>query len=90
MDKQKAAERIRKLLEGRVARVIGCEPADLPHMKIGSMAHFLFLIQGDGQTMPGFETAMSALGILIGFELIWDLPEKDKRQAEEEKPQVIN
>jgi len=37
-DKQKAAAAIRALLERRIGRLLGCEPSELPHMKIGSMA----------------------------------------------------
>jgi hypothetical protein len=35
------------------------------------MAHFLFLLVGDSEVMPGFNTAMSALRDLVGFELMW-------------------
>jgi hypothetical protein len=84
VDKKLAAEKIRKLLETRVARLLGCEPADLPHMKIGSMAHFLFLLAGDSQTMPGFDTSMSALLQVLGFDLTWDVEPKD-----ETEPKVV-
>ena len=57
MDKKIAAEKIRALLEGRIARLLGCDVGDLHSMKIGSMAHFLFLLIGDSEVMPGFNTS---------------------------------
>ena len=87
MDKQKAAAAIRALLERRIARLLGCEPADLPRMKIGSMAHFLFLLAGDAQTMPGFDTAMGTLIQVLGFNLTWDV---EPKAEETPTPQVVN
>ena len=85
MDKKLAAEKIRALLEGRVARLLGCEPSELSHMKIGTLAHFLFLLVGDSEVMPGFNTAMSALRLLIGFDLMWDV---EPKAEEAETPKV--
>ena len=65
LDRKVAAEKIRFLLEGRLARLLGCEPSELSHMKIGTLAHFLFLLVGDSEVMPGFNTAMSALRLLV-------------------------
>ena len=73
MDKKIAAEKIRALLEARVSRMIGCDAADLPTLKIGSMAHFLFLLVGDSEAMPGFNTAMTVLRDLVGFEAMRSL-----------------
>ena len=75
LNKKLTAEKIRTLLEARVARLLGCQPQDLPLTKIGSMAHFLFLVIGDSEVMPGFNTALSALKDLIGFDLMWDVNE---------------
>ena len=86
MDKKIAAEKIRALLEGRVARLLGCEPSELSHMKIGTLAHFLFLLVGDSEVMPGFNTAMSALRLLIGFDLMWDV---EPKAEEAETPKVV-
>ncbi len=77
--KTKAAENIRKLLLGRIARLLGCEPSDLSAMRIGTMVHFLFLLIGDSEVMPGFNTAVTALRDLLGHELLWAL----------EKPEVV-
>jgi hypothetical protein len=88
VDKQKASARIRALLEQRICRLLGCEPCELPHMKIGSMAHFLFLLAGDAQTMPGFDTAMGALLQVLGFNLTWDV--EPKEETETPTPQVVN
>jgi len=55
-------------------------------MKVGSMAHFLFLLVGDSEVMPGFNTAMSALRLLIGFDLMWDV---EPKAEEAETPNVV-
>lgn len=89
MDKKIAAEKIRALLEARVARMIGCDAADLRTLKIGSMAHFLFLLIGDSEAMPGFNTAMAVLRDLVGFEAMWSL-EKSEAEVEETPKVVIN
>jgi len=88
VDKEKAAAAIRALLERRIARLLGCEPADLPRMKIGSMAHFLFLLAGDSQAMPGFDTSMGALLQVLGFDLTWDV--EPKEETETPTPEVVN
>jgi hypothetical protein len=87
VDKKLAAEKIRALLEGRIARLLSCEVGDLHSMKIGSMAHFLFLVVGDSEVMPGFNTALTALRDLIGFELMWSAgkTEEGGNQLMEEK-----
>ena len=85
LDKKLAAEKIRALLEGRIARLLGCEPSDLSSMRIGSMAHFLFLLIGDSEMMPGFNTAMSALVQLLGRDLLWEEPKAE----ETETPKVV-
>jgi hypothetical protein len=90
VDKKIAAEKIRALLEARVARMIGCEAEDLPTLKIGSMAHFLFLLIGDSETMPGFNTAMTVLRDVVGFELMWSAEKTEAANAEEAPKAVIN
>lgn len=87
MDKKLAAEKIRALLESRIARLLGCDVGDLHSMKIGSMAHFLFLLVGDSEVMPGFNTALTALRDLIGFELMWSA---GKTEEGETPKAVIN
>jgi hypothetical protein len=89
VDRKLAAEKIRALLEGRIARLLGCDVGDLHSMKIGSMAHFLFLLIGDSEVMPGFNVAMVALRDLIGFELMWSVEKVDGVEQPEEKP-VVN
>ena len=88
MDKKLAAEKIRTLLEGRIARWLGCDVGDLHSMKIGSMANFLFLLVGDSEVMPGFNTAVTALRDLIGFELMLSV-EKTEAAKVEEAPKVV-
>ena len=90
MDKKIAAERIRALLEGRIARLLACDVGDLHSMRIGSMAHFLFLLIGDSEVMPGFNTALTALRDLIGFELMWSVEKTEAANAEEAPKVVIN
>jgi len=90
LDRKVAAEKIRSLLEGRVARLLGCDIGDLHSMKIGSMAHFLFLMVGDSEVMPGFNTAMSTLRDLIGFELMWSVDKTEEAKVEEAPKVVIN
>jgi hypothetical protein len=85
LDKKLAAEKIRALLEGRIARLLGCEPSDLSSMKIGSMAHFLFLLIGDSEMMPGFNTALSALVQLLGRDLLWE----ELKSEEADAPKVV-
>jgi len=85
LDKKLAAEKIRALLEGRIARLLGCEQSDLSSMKIGSMAHFLFLLVGDSEVMPGFNSAMSALLHLLGRDLLWEEPKSEEADA----PKVV-
>ena len=81
MDKKIAAEKIRALLEGRIARLLGCNVGDLHSMKIGSMAHFLFLLVGDSEVMPGFNASLTALRDLIGFELMWSVEKTDEAKV---------
>jgi hypothetical protein len=84
VDKKIAAEKIRALLDSRIARLLGCGP-DLPHMRLGTLAHFLFLLIGDSEMMPGFNTAMSALVQLLGRDLLWEEPKTE----ETETPKVV-
>ena len=44
----------------------------------------LFLLIGEAQTMPGFDSAMGALLQVLGFELTWDVEPK-----EETEPKVV-
>jgi hypothetical protein len=87
VDKKLAAEKIRALLEGRIARLLGCEPSDLSSMKIGSMVHFLFLLVGDSEMLSGFNSAMSALLQLLGRDLLWEEPKPEEADTPKE---VIN
>jgi hypothetical protein len=83
VDKKLAAERIRARLERRIAVVLGCQPGELPHMKIGSLAHFAFLLEGTEQTIGGFETTMRALIDLLGHDVVWETtPEPNPEPVE--------
>jgi hypothetical protein len=91
MDKKSAAEKVRTRLEKRVALLLGCPPDELPRMKIGTMAHFLFLLEGCDQTIGGFETSMHALITLLGHEIVWADPTKVEAQedTQPEPPKVV-
>jgi hypothetical protein len=90
VDKKIAAEKIRALLEGRISRLLGCDVGDLHSRKIGSMAHFLFLLIGDSEVMPGFNMALTPLRDLIGFELMWSVEKTEAANVEEGPKVVIN
>ncbi len=69
----------------RIARLVGCDVQELPFLKPGSCAHLLFLLIGDSEVMPGFNTALSALVQLLGRDLLWEEPKAE----EAETPKVI-
>jgi hypothetical protein len=90
VDKKIAAQKIRKRLEKRVGLLLGCPHDELPRMKIGTMAHFLFLLEGTEQTIGGFETSMHALITLLGHEIVWMAPNKVEVDDEKlELPKVV-
>jgi hypothetical protein len=82
VDKKLATERIRARLERRISLVLGCQPCELPHMKIGSLAHFAFLLEGTDQTIGGFETTMRALIDLLGHDIVWETTPEPKPEPE--------
>ena len=82
MDKKRAAERIRARLEKRISLALGCQPSELPRLKIGTLAHFAFLLEGTEQTIGGFETSMHALIQTLGHEVVWELEPKPEPEAE--------
>jgi len=89
VDKHAAAKRIRKRLEQRLANFLGCETHDLAPLKLGSLIHTLFLLEGDTEVLPGFNTAMGAVLQLLGRELLWENVEP-KVAVAETKSEVIN
>jgi len=52
-------------------------------MKIGSLAHFAFLLEGTEQTIGGFETTMRALIDLLGHEIVWEIEPESKPESVE-------
>jgi hypothetical protein len=86
MNKELAAKKIRAFLENRIAHLLDCKPEEIPRMKLGSMAHLLFLLIGDSEMMPGFNTTLSALVLLLGPELLWDI---EPKAEEVETPKVV-
>jgi hypothetical protein len=94
VNKKLAAQKIRTRLEGRLAYVLGCEPQELPQMKIGSMIHLAFLLEGTQETIGGFHTTISVVLDLLGHEIVWDINGAESgRESEEDAPakaEVIN
>jgi hypothetical protein len=90
VDKKIAAEKIHALLEVRISRLLGCDVGDLHSMKTGSMAHFSFLLVGDSEVMPGFNTALTALRDLIGFDKIRNhlLPRRHRKSHTNSLPRT--
>ena len=88
MDKKIAAEKIRARLEKRLASFLGCEPHELPRMKLGTLVHTAFLLWGDGEELGGFLTTMGAVLQLVGHEIVWE--NVDPKEAEETPKVVIN
>ena len=88
MDKKLAAEKIRSRLEKRLASFLGCEPHELPRMKLGTLVHTAFLLWGDGEELGGFLTTMGAVLQLVGHEIVWENIEP--KEAEETPKVVIN
>ena len=87
VDKRATAGRIRKRLEQRLATFLGCETLDLAPLKLGSLIHTLFLLEGDTEVLPGFNTAMGAVLQLLGRELVWENTEP--KAEETETPKVV-
>jgi hypothetical protein len=88
VDKKLAAEKIRARLEKRLATFLACEVGELPRMKIGTLTHTLFLLEGDQETIGGFHTTMGGLNQILGHEIVWDI--EVKNEEEKEKAQVIH
>jgi len=87
MDKKLAAEKIRARLEKRLASYLGCEPHELPRMKLGTLVHTAFLLWGGGEGLGGFHTSMGGVLQLVGHEIVWDT---EPKEAEETSKVVIN
>ena len=51
-------------------------------MKIGTLAHFAFLLEGTEQTLGGFETSMHALIDTLGHDIVWDVSPEPKSEPE--------
>lgn len=83
MDKKIAEQKIRERLEHRIAAALGCQPSELPHMKMGSLVHFTFLLDGTSQTIGGFDTTMRALLDLLGHEIVWEIEPEHKAETPE-------
>jgi hypothetical protein len=82
VDKKLAVEKIRVRLEKRIANFLGCEIADLPSMKIGTLVHMLFLLWGDSEELGGFHTSMGGVLQILSHEIVWDLePKEEKKEA---------
>ncbi len=87
MDKQLAAEKIRARLEKRLATFLGCEPHEVPRMKLGTLVHTLFLVWGDSEELGGFHTSMSGMMQILSHEIVWDI--ETPKTGEAETPKVV-
>jgi len=88
VDKKLAADKIRALLEKRIAETLGCEPSELPHMTPGVLVHFAFLLKGNSHELGGFGASMEAVLKTLGNDIAWGV--EPKEEAETVKPEVIN
>ena len=88
MDKKLAAEKIRALLEKRIAETLGCQPSELPHMTLGVLVHFAFLLKGNSHELGGFGASMETVLKTLGNDIAWGV--EPKGEAETAKPEVIN
>jgi len=84
--KKLAAEKIRARLEKRLWSFIGCEPHEVPRMKLGTLVHTAFLLWGDGEELGGFHTSMDGVLQLVGREIVWEIEPKTE---EAETPKVV-
>jgi hypothetical protein len=87
LDKKLAADKVRAILEKRIARTLDCKPQELPRMKLGTLIHFVFLLDGTSEELGGFNTTMSAAIQLVGHEILWKEESEEKTQ---DKDEVIN
>lgn len=86
MDKKLAAEKIRTRLERRLSTFLGCEPHEVPRMKLGTLVHTLFLLWGDSEELGGFHTSMSGVMQILSHEIVWDI---EPKAEEAETPKVV-
>ena len=87
MDKKLVAEKVRARLEKRLATFLGCEPHELPRMKLGTLVHTLFLLWGDSEELGGFHTSMAGMIQILNHEIVWDI---EPKETEETPREVIN
>ena len=81
------AEKVRARLEKRLATFLGCEPHELPRMKLGTLVHTLFLLWGDSEELGGFHTSMAGMIQILNHEIVWDI---EPKETEETPREVIN
>lgn len=89
MDKTRVAANIRLHLERRLAATLECDTRDLRHIKIGTLVHLVFLVNGDSESIGGFNTTMRGVLELIGNDLVWQTPEDTSVEETKEKA-VVN
>jgi hypothetical protein len=87
VDKKLGAEKIRVRLEKRLASFLGCQPHELPRMKLGTLVHTLFLLWGDSEELGGFHTSMDGVLQLVGREIMWEI--ETPKTEEAETPKVV-
>jgi hypothetical protein len=88
VDKKLAADKIRAMLEKRIAETLGCQPSELPYMRLGVLVHFAFLFKRNSHELGGFGASMEAVLKTLGNDIVWNV--EPKTEAETAKPEVIN
>ena len=83
-----SAQKIRALLEKRIAEILGCQPSELPYMNLAVLVHFAFLLKGNSHELGGFGASMEAVLKTLGNDIAWGV--EPKEEAETAKPEVIN
>jgi hypothetical protein len=89
MNRELAAQKTRSCLESRIASILECQPSDLPHLKLGSLLDFAFLLKGHSEELGGFHTSMHALLDLLGHEIVSEVEPKEGAQESPSK-ELIN
>ena len=89
-DNEFMARKIRQHLERRVAHALECKANEIPHLKLGTLCHFLFLLLGDEETIGAFHTSMAALLTLLGHGIVWETEPKEELQDKAPAKDVVN
>lgn len=91
MDKNRAADNIRRHLERRIAFLLNVKPEELPKLKLGTLVHLRFALCGDSEEIGGFRTTIQGVLQLVGHEIVWaDPSEPVDEEAKPGEKVVVN